>query len=343
METLHQWDTIYSADSVEWCPIAPHQNIFVCGTYQLAEHESQQDAYKRLGRLYLFKFNITEDLKLVQTIDMPAILDMKWCQRIVNGNILLAIANATGSIDIFKLDSDECSLSLLCSGSVAETNVETLALSLDWSEGRENPVCNPSIVVSNSKGCIALLKLDGTSLVLSEHWKAHDFEAWIAAFDYWNTCIVYSGGDDCKLKVNDTRVGSHIQSCTHDAGVTSLHTNVMREHVLASGSYDEQLRIWDTRSMKRAVNVIRLTGGVWRLKWDPHKWEHLLASCMHGGFCIVNTSDESPKIVAQYEEHKSLAYGSDWCHLKGEQRFIATCSFYDHKLCLSAIKNNCLD
>ena len=94
--------------------------------------------------------------------------------------------------------------------------------------------------------------------------------------------------------------------------------------------------------MKKPVNLTRLTGGVWRLKWDPHRWQHLLAACMHGGFCIVNASGESPDIVARYEEHKSLAYGSDWCHLQEEQRLIATCSFYDHKLCVSAVKENCL-
>lgn len=30
-------DTAYSADSVEWCPVADFQNLMLCGTYQLKE------------------------------------------------------------------------------------------------------------------------------------------------------------------------------------------------------------------------------------------------------------------------------------------------------------------
>lgn len=34
-KTLHTYKTDYCSDSVEWCPHAPHQNIFVCANYHL--------------------------------------------------------------------------------------------------------------------------------------------------------------------------------------------------------------------------------------------------------------------------------------------------------------------
>ena len=46
---------------------------------------------------------------------------------------------------------------------------------------------------SDSKGCVNVLGLTETSLTALSQWKAHDFEAWIAAFSYWDTQIIYSG------------------------------------------------------------------------------------------------------------------------------------------------------
>ena len=53
-KSLHSWDTDYSADSVEWCPIQGKRHFMTCGTYQLAEVESQN----LVMHIYLWhKFN----------------------------------------------------------------------------------------------------------------------------------------------------------------------------------------------------------------------------------------------------------------------------------------------
>jgi diphthamide biosynthesis protein 7 len=39
---LHQWDTEYSADAVEWCPIEGYRHVLICGTYQLDSKAAQQ-------------------------------------------------------------------------------------------------------------------------------------------------------------------------------------------------------------------------------------------------------------------------------------------------------------
>lgn len=51
----------------------------------------------------------------------------------------------------------------------------------------------PKIVVSNSAGVLTLVDVTNTGLVPANQWKAHDFEAWITAFNYHDTNIVYSG------------------------------------------------------------------------------------------------------------------------------------------------------
>jgi diphthamide biosynthesis protein 7 len=241
MQTLHTWDTEYSADSVEWCPISPYQNIFVCGTYQLAQNQNTEvkkndydcsltkqerseenvvsDACSRLGRLFVFAVHSSRGLFPLETLEMPAILDCKWCHCKIYGKIVLAVANAVGDVLLYEMhareaESDEdnasikdsepwlsCSLSLLCSYSIAEDiNSETLALSLDWSTGCckfEDEEKNPFISVSDSKGCISVLRLSSLALEKIESWKAHGFEAWITAFDYWNSSVVYTGRSKC--------------------------------------------------------------------------------------------------------------------------------------------------
>lgn len=51
------------------------------------------------------------------------------------------------------------------------------------------------IISSDSKGQLYLLEVneEGPGLQEVAMWQAHHFEAWIAAFNYWQTEIVYSG------------------------------------------------------------------------------------------------------------------------------------------------------
>jgi diphthamide biosynthesis protein 7 len=127
MQTLHIWDTEYSADSVEWCPVSPYQNIFVCGTYQLVTTENTEvekresndtvknlemgegsaicDRYKRNGRLYLFAIDSSKGLCLLQTLEMPAVLDCKWCHCKIYGKILLAVANAMVEVLLYEMNT----------------------------------------------------------------------------------------------------------------------------------------------------------------------------------------------------------------------------------------------
>ncbi|XP_076640999.1 diphthine methyltransferase isoform X2 [Halictus rubicundus] len=355
---LDSFDTEFSADSVEWCPSDAHKNIFVCGTYQLIkdeELEADTAKSKRLGRIYMFKVDCNGLLTLLQKLEVPAVLDMKWA-HVCQNRILLGVVNSLGYLQIYQMknNKEKENLELLMERKVADDK-EVLALSLDWCSGRwsHDNASNLSIVVSDSKGSLTLFKINENELICINSWPAHKFEAWITAFDYWDTNVIYSGGDDCKFQRFDTRIGTNPTaiSTAHDAGVTSLHSNATKEHLLASGSYDESLRLWDTRNLKTPVSKMDLGGGVWRLKWDPFARRHLLAACMYGGFRIVDCENtETPCVIGEYNEHESLAYGCDWSFLnsteiperilKTEARevcLIGTCSFYDHVLKLSAV------
>lgn len=329
--SLQVFDTELSADTVEWCPVPPYHNILACGTYQLhkgPDGAGEEDATpSRTGRLYLFEFgqeaHMSPPLTELQRIDTPAILDLKWCHVPVSEKPVLGMAAASGELLLYTLSVSQeghCSLKALNS---LEVGVDRLVLSLDWSTGRGDS-SDIRVVCSDSAGCVSALHLGEGALIPLSQWKAHDFEAWISAFSYWDTQLLYSGGDDCKLKGWDLRMGPSSPTFTskrHSMGVCSIHSNPHREHILATGSYDEHVLLWDGRNMRQPISQSSLGGGVWRLKWHPTHQHLLLAACMHNDFHILHCqqalegSGEACPILASYILHNSLAYGADWSHL----------------------------
>ncbi|XP_034547833.1 diphthine methyltransferase [Notolabrus celidotus] len=330
---LQVFDTELSADSVEWCPVSPHHDILVCGTYQLQKGTGEKDATtSRTGRLYMFEFRregaVSPPLTELQRMDTAAILDMKWCHVPLAGEPVLGMAMASGEVQLYTLsNSQEEGGRSLQSLSSLEVGVDRLALSLDWSTGRMDS-SDVRVVCSDSAGCVSVLKPAAGSLTSLSQWKAHDFEAWISAFSYWDTQLVYSGGDDCKLKGWDLRAGPSCPTFTskrHSMGVCSIHSSPHREHILATGSYDEQVFLWDERNMRHPLSGTHTGGGVWRLKWHPTDQHLLLAACMHNDFHILNCKQPLEvaggpcPIAASYILHNSLAYGADWSRLSLEE------------------------
>lgn len=61
---------------------------------------------------------------------------------------------------------------------------------------------DPKLVVSGSSGCVTLVELTQTGLIPSEQWRAHEFEAWVAAFNYFSCNVIYSGAIN-KISTHD--------------------------------------------------------------------------------------------------------------------------------------------
>lgn len=361
---LQSWDSVYSADSVEFCPVSPYRHVFLCGTYQLTDTNTTEKASleKRKGSIMLFTLNQSDNtMQLIRTIHTPAILDMKWSHHKVQDKILFATVNAIGQLIVYELmcsadDFQDLNIQHLCSYQLEtpEGADEILALSLDWSTRKHasstESMSPTQIIVSDSQGFLHLFELMSGGLILVQSWKGHGFEAWIAAFNYETPDVFYSGGDDCLMKLYDVRQNTSTQTIReHEAGVTSIQYNPFRPNALASGSYDENVYIWDDRHLKSSSKKTHLGGGVWRIKHQAAN--SILTATMYNGFhcinCITGEETRTPDNcgesevkssdgILHYSEHGSIAYGIDSCY--DNPSYVVTCSFYNHLIHLSRLQ-----
>lgn len=225
------WDTQLYADCVEFCPFEPYLSILLCGTYQLCESEAA-----RVGRLSLHSVKPENiDLTPVKMVDMPGILDIKWCRKKSHDQICIAVANSIGQILLYDFDSDlDPTVTQRQVHSVGE---DRLALSCDWYDGYK-------IAVSDSKGEVSCLDVSIQGSESLNTWKAHGYEAWVASFDRHSDQLIYSGGDDSCFRLWDLRElnGSVLSNNkAHQMGVTSIETSPVDSNILATGRYSDSI------------------------------------------------------------------------------------------------------
>ena len=294
-----------------------------------------------------------------------------------------AAAHSSGHISIYSLtmgdhdDGDKIPIQMHLAASSENVPSSThadpspLCLSLSWntSEILDGASSN-SIVSSYSNGTVKVHEClrTGNSEDSSHHmylverasWVAHTMftspaEVWSAAFlgssnnNSAECQAVMTGGDDGKLKLWDTRMTTRpMQVLNHfDAGVTVVSPHPRNPNLVACGSYDETMCLYDIRFLNPKKPLGRsapLGGGIWRIKWHPFDDDRVLVAAMHGGCRIVKIDemeDNSCVFLAtkQFTEHKSMAYGADWLvcsHPTREGYFeaAASCSFYDKALYL---------
>lgn len=280
-----------------------------------------------------------DKLEYLDFVQTAAILDAKW--YILGNRCLLLVASALSEILLFELRSDnklhQIDVLDLCS----DSEDDLLTLSIDMSNG---VIINDSnnLLASDSRGKVSLVSSTPCKLTKIRDWKAHSFEAWTCAFDKWNANVAYTGGDDTLLHIFDIRsdaVYKMVTNKVHTAGVTSILS--FDQNHLITGSYDETLRLFDTRNWRLPLYELVLFGGIWRIKPSKIERKMLLCACMYKNFsvCMVNEDSTEISLVAELNKHESICYGADWAPIKSlnGHQIMATCSFYDMKLCISTV------
>ena len=197
----------------------------------------------------------------------------------------------------------------------------SMALSLAWAESSSGVTpheSTPDFVSCHADGHVRCWEVGTGSTSVSQlaSWHAHELETWAVATNPhagpdWSLAslcspTVFTGADDSSLKGWAVGGGGTLREKSavmtvrgaHTAGVTVLSVHPTAEHVLASGSYDETVHLWDIRMLTNGVGYrtgatpalakVEVGGGVWRLCWHPQDPSLLAAAVMHGGVRVLH-------------------------------------------------------
>ena len=253
-----------------------------------------------------------------------------------------------------------------------------MATCVDWSPalvgggGEYFGSCRLAVVGADGGARILAWRESGDLEVVDERECAHDLEAWAVAFAHPRSSLgsnggfIFTGADDAAFKGWDLRAGLHrsppafVNSSTHGAGVTCVAPSPHDPHVVATGSYDDRVRLWDCRCVRRpleACDAADCGGGTWRLRWHPER-RAIACAAMGGGVAIVDWSGRESRSIDEIDEangglesesdvwepgslsvafryggHGSIAYGADWGWKRGgREDVVVSCSFYDKGL-----------
>jgi hypothetical protein len=243
-----------------------------------------------------------------------------------------------------------------------------LSCALVGSGGGSDDAAGLRALASLADGRLWLGRLGEGGVVREEAcWGAHFLRGGVPA-EVWCAAAVggagalWSGGDDGLLKGWDARApgasGPTFTVGHHGAGVTCIAPRGQAApHSIATGCYDQHLRLWDSRRMGGGpLGQLDLGGGVWRLKWrdgvcgggggggggggEEAAAALLAAACMHGGACVVRVQGggQECRVVGAYKGHEAaaLTYGVEWAQGEGEggggALSLVSCAFYSKQV-----------
>lgn len=202
--SLYSESTELSADSVESHPAIPY--LFAVSTYQVDQDGQDENtdapAYTRRGRCRLHQLESAHDpltATLQDEVEGAAVLDAKWClaqaEEGAYGYGVLGIADATGHLALHRLDKSADRYSLAPLATWQMNDEHALCLSLDWSDRTQRGATDAKLILSQSNGTLAMVPSMHTPTPAGqETWHAHDYEAWIAAWDCWSGgTVAWSG------------------------------------------------------------------------------------------------------------------------------------------------------
>ena len=283
-------------------------------------------------------------LDVAPALACDAVFDGRWAPDARGEGGAFCAATARAGLALFAArgggggggggDADaDLSLALVAAGAV-DADAGVSALAVDWA-GDAAGAAGARVVAGLSDGRVWVGELDGAGGGARARgaWAAHarfgaPIEVWTVAACPAARDVIWSGGDDARLCGWDARAGGGaptFTSAAHGAGVTSIAwcPAPSGAHVVATGSYDERLRLWDDRATRAPLSETRVGGGVWRARWRPAldaapggAWgggAALAIAAMYAGVAIYDARDTgAPLPLLARRAAESIAYAVAW-------------------------------
>lgn len=325
----------------------------VIGTYAL--RSSEDEAQTRTGSVHLLSITRSEDedeggykyvLSTKIVLPLPAVLDVIADPCPQSAETSLYAACADGALIRFSYECSSSNSSLHRNDIVPPKHSATLNLSIHAAYSISSS--STLIASSDSHGYISIRRVTtscGTQLI--DNRRIHDCEAWtVHVVDADQNPTVVSGGDDGVLaafQLNDPTPCWKLRRSHGGVGVTCVTAFPHKPHELWTGGYDDHIRVWDIRNMRRCVGEQNVSGGVWRIKFHPNRPDLVVLATMYDGFKVIQRETmETPRVVAKYKDHHSIAYGAEWVpSLDENDNYVAlTASFYDCAVRLWTYRDN---
>ncbi len=125
----------------------------------------------------------------------------------------------------------------------------------------------------------------------------------------------------------------------HTAGVCMIKDDPDNPNLFLTGCYDGFIRVWD---MRKLAPVLTSQVKVGEQCWDfvvrhQESATHVAAACIYDAafFGKCSSAKWEPLATTKFTEHKTIVYGVDFVGKSGgAETVVATCSFYDKKLCI---------
>lgn len=257
--------------------------------------------------------NYTVEESKISTQTPYGILDIKEI------NDYIFSANSNGSISIFSKDCN-----LTSNYPISETNCTNIISKLS----------DNTIVIGFNEGEYSLFDINKLE-VISNPIKIHKYGIW--AIHTIDDNIFLTGADDNKVLLSDKRTNKiETKYEFHNGGITHLNQYFNDEKTIISGSYDENITLFDLRDSSKYMKKQKINVSIWDIKQIEKEGKYLFVSCIYdglNGYHIIEDNLTFLENTFQFNEHNSIVYGIDYVRINDNKFLFSSCSLYDNLIC----------